>query len=177
MTLTYADYLEFPVDGMRHELVDGEHIVNPPPNLNHQTVLGNLYELVLELKHGGRARVLLAPCAVQLSPRDVVEPDLFAVAVENSHRLSLQRVTGPPDLCVEILSPGTSRYDLGRKLRLYERSGVREYWAVDAARRVLHQHWLDGQRFAVHEVADGIVCSRAFPGFDFALKRLFVDLL
>jgi hypothetical protein len=40
--LTYDDFVLFPDDGKRHELIDGEHYVTPSPNLKHQKVLGNL---------------------------------------------------------------------------------------------------------------------------------------
>ena len=44
--LTYDDFLQFPDDGQRHELIDGEHFVTPSPNLRHQTISGNLHALL-----------------------------------------------------------------------------------------------------------------------------------
>ncbi|HEX5759143.1 MAG TPA: hypothetical protein VF121_08110 [Thermoanaerobaculia bacterium] len=41
--LTYDDLLALPEDGLRHELIDGEHVVSPSPNTKHQRVSGNLY--------------------------------------------------------------------------------------------------------------------------------------
>lgn len=41
--LTYADFLLFPDDGKRHELIDGVHYVTPSPNLSHQELVGRLY--------------------------------------------------------------------------------------------------------------------------------------
>ena len=32
--LTYDDFLLFPDDGQRHELIDGEHYVTPSPNVD-----------------------------------------------------------------------------------------------------------------------------------------------
>ena len=40
--LTYDDYVLFPDDGLRHELIDGEHYVTPAPVLRHQRISGNL---------------------------------------------------------------------------------------------------------------------------------------
>jgi Uma2 family endonuclease len=44
--LTYDDFALFPDDGMRHELIDGEHYVTSSPNTRHQRILGRLYLLV-----------------------------------------------------------------------------------------------------------------------------------
>ena len=38
---------------------------------------------------------------------------------------------GPPDLVVEVLSPGTREIDLARKMALYAKYGVPEYWIID----------------------------------------------
>ena len=44
--LTYDDFVLFPDDGKRHEIIDGEHYVTPSPNLRHQRISGNLYWLI-----------------------------------------------------------------------------------------------------------------------------------
>ena len=44
--LTYDDFLLFPDDGKRHELIDGEHYVTPSPNTRHQRISGRLYLLI-----------------------------------------------------------------------------------------------------------------------------------
>jgi Uma2 family endonuclease len=41
--LTYDDFLLFPDDGQRHELIDGEHFVTPSPSTPHQRIVGNLH--------------------------------------------------------------------------------------------------------------------------------------
>jgi hypothetical protein len=44
--LTWDDYVLFPDDGQRHELIDGEHVVTPTPNRKHQAVSSNLHGLI-----------------------------------------------------------------------------------------------------------------------------------
>jgi hypothetical protein len=39
---TYDDFLNFPDDGKRHEIIDGEHFVTPSPNTKHQRVVVSL---------------------------------------------------------------------------------------------------------------------------------------
>ncbi|MSQ06726.1 MAG: Uma2 family endonuclease [Dehalococcoidia bacterium] len=73
----------------------------------------------------------LPPCDVVLSNHDVFEPDLLFVSNARSNIVTSANLQGAPDLVVEILSPGTARYDRGYKQALYSRQGVREYWLVD----------------------------------------------
>ena len=39
-----------------------------------------------------------------------------------------------PDHVIEILSPSTAKLDKTVKMKLYERSGIKEYWLVDPDR-------------------------------------------
>jgi Uma2 family endonuclease len=144
---TYEDYLRFPDDGNRYELIEGERFVTPAPSLKHQIVSMNLsYFLADFLRHNPHGRIFAAPCEVYLSREDVVQPDLLYVSNERAGRLTEKNVTGAPDLVVEILSDSTRRTDATRKLRLYERWGVREYWLIDPKRETARIHHRDGER-------------------------------
>jgi Uma2 family endonuclease len=129
---TYDDYLLFPEDGMRHEIIGGEHYVTAAPNVRHQDVSGNLYAELREVVRRKRlGRLYYAPLTVVLSTDDVVEPDLVFISNERLSIMREQGAFGAPDLLVEILSPSTKKKDETLKHRLYEASGVREYWIVD----------------------------------------------
>jgi Uma2 family endonuclease len=130
--LTYRDILALPDDLLRHELIDGEHIVSPAPILAHQRVVGNLYfHLRIYLERHPVGVALLSPLDVLLSEHDMVEPDLIYISEDRKRRqLNAKRLVGPPDLAVEVLSPATRRLDETRKLRLYESFGVSEYWLI-----------------------------------------------
>ena len=129
---TYEDFLHFPDDGKRHEIIDGEHYVTPSPNTKHQAVSMNLTRaFILYLEQHRHGRLFAAPFDVVLSDLDVVEPDLLYISHERLQVLTSQHVRGAPDLAVEILSPGTRKTDEVTKRQLYERFGVGEYWVVD----------------------------------------------
>src|SRR5438105_14930095 len=76
--LTYDDFVLFPDDGKRHELIDGEHYVTPAPNTRHQRISGKLYLMMgnwLEAHRVGQ--LFYAPYDVVISRFDIVEPDLL----------------------------------------------------------------------------------------------------
>jgi len=130
--LTYDDFVHFPDDGKRHELIDGEHYVTPSPNTRHQRIVRELLVLIAShLKLHPAGEIFGAPLDVVFSDFDVVEPDLLFVSSERARVLTDKNVQGAPDLVVEIGSPSTRRRDEKTKLQLYERFGVQEYWVVD----------------------------------------------
>ncbi len=130
--LSYDDWLDLPEDGRLYEILDGELFVSPAPSYRHQRISIKLLGFLIPfLARENRGEVLHAPLGVKLSDFDVPEPDLLVVLAAHRSRISENGVQGPPDLVVEILSPGTAGLDLGVKRQLYERFGVPEYWIVD----------------------------------------------
>jgi Uma2 family endonuclease len=130
--LTYEDFLNFPDDGKRHEIIDGDHYVTPSPVTKHQAVALNLtMALGSYLRQHPIGVVFFAPLDVVFSDFDVVEPDLLYISRARVGVLTDRHVRGAPDLVVEILSPGTRKTDETTKRRLYERFDVPEYWVVD----------------------------------------------
>ena len=139
--LTYDDLVRlFPEDdGLRHELIDGEHYVSPSPITRHQRVSGNLYFVLRShLEHHPTGQVFYAPFDIIFTPFDVVEPDLVYMSNGRAAMiLTSKNVQGTPDLLIEIGSPGTRKRDATIKRRLYEREGVSEYWIVDPHAEVI----------------------------------------
>ena len=138
---TYEDYRTAPSD-KRYELLDGDLVMTPSPNLKHQRVqlrLGRRLARFIEERALGE--IFIAPCDVVLSDTDVVQPDLLFVSRERGHLLSGgDNVRGAPDLVIEILSPATAERDWGYKRALYARHGVAEYWVVDPAVKTIWIH-------------------------------------
>jgi Uma2 family endonuclease len=137
--LTYDDFVLFPDDGKRHELIDGEHYVTPSPNLGHQRILGKLYLVIGNYLAAHRiGEVFFAPFDVVITEHDVVEPDLLYLSRERAAQVLVpEHVRGAPDLVVEITSTSTRTRDETIKRALYERTGVSEYWIVDPKSEVV----------------------------------------
>ena len=69
---------------------------------------------------------------MKLGPRGSArQPDILFVSVKHLDRLTPQRLDGPADLVIEIISNDSVRRDRYDKLREYGRAGVREYWVID----------------------------------------------
>ena len=111
---TYEDYLTTPED-TRYELLDGDLIMVPAPNLKHQELQFRLSQelgrFILDHEFG---KLFYAPCDVVLSDTDIVQPDLLFVSREREHLLSDgEKMRGAPDLAIEILSPSSADKDRG----------------------------------------------------------------
>lgn len=138
--LTYEDYAQFPEDGCQHEIIDGEHFVNPAPSTYHQAVSRRLqFSLYAQIELTKRGVVIDAPYDVQLFKHDILQPDLVVVLKEQQHIITLSRIEGTPDLVVEILSQSTASRDRRLKRDTYQRAGVREYWIVDPFEQNIEQ--------------------------------------
>jgi Uma2 family endonuclease len=181
MKLTYDDFLLFPDDGKRHELIDGEHCVTPSPNTKHQRVSGNLHFFIRAwLEEHPVGQVFYAPVDVVFSRFDVVEPDLLYLSNERvAEIVTSQHVTGAPDIVIEIGSPGTRKRDETIKRRLYDRSGVPEYWVVDPELDLVRVYRRAGDSFLrpreLTREAGDVLCTPHLPGLEIALSRVFAS--
>jgi len=178
---TYRDLVALPDDHLRHELIDGEHLVTPSPNTSHQTISLNLVRLLLPYLDEHRAgQLLCAPFDVKLSLFTVLVPDLvYFTADRFAHVVNEKHATAAPDLVIEILSPGTRRRDKGRKRAVYDREGAQEYWIVDpeaqsitALRRPHARGGLTDVTTASAAASD-VLASPLFPGLRIPLRDVF----
>ena len=175
--LTYDDLeaLSSQAHGDRFEIIDGELIVTPSPSWSHQIISANIFRaLDRHVYEENLGRAAYAPLDVRLTPDNVLVPDIIFIARERLHIAGPQTVDAPPDIVIEIFSPGTRRRDLVEKRDLYAQFGVREYWVVDPANRAVTVFERVGRMYQpVPAAADGSVLSRVLPEFRLALADAF----
>ncbi len=137
---TIEQLLALPDDGVRHELLDGVHIVTPAPAYLHQRVLQTFWhELYAALRGTETLVILSSPADIRLGPRTFVQPDLFVHRKDPGRRVREWAEVGVPVLAIEFLSPTTAARDRGAKRRIYQRAGVGEYWVVDLDARLVER--------------------------------------
>jgi Uma2 family endonuclease len=171
--LTYEDYCLLPDDGRRHEIIDGEHYVNPSPNTKHQMVVRNIfYPLWGYVREHHLGQVFVAPYDVVLSEFDVVEPDIVFVGVTRLGVITDANIQGAPDLVVEILSPSNRKYDEVVKFKRYDALGVSEYWIVDPDHETVRIHRRTAAGLAL-ATADDPISTPLLPGFGLPRRAIF----
>jgi Uma2 family endonuclease len=135
--LSVGEYLRMAESMRPMELVFGVVREPPAPRYGHQSLLTHLAARLYEhVSSRGLGQVCVAPVDVVLDGPNslVVQPDIVFVARERLHIVG-DCIRGAPDLVVEVLSPGTARYDRTTKLGWYRRYGVAECWLVDRRAR------------------------------------------
>jgi Uma2 family endonuclease len=171
---TYADYCRIPADRNRHEIIDGRHFVNPAPSPYHQLVSAQLCRhFVTLITDRDRGIVLTAPIDVHLGPGSVVQPDLVVLRPRSRCVVGDKKLTGVPDLLIEILSPSNPNYDRRTKRDRYERAGVREFWLVDPDAHLIEQLILRGNAFSVSVVCTDRIRLRVFRGIEIDLRKVW----
>jgi Uma2 family endonuclease len=124
--LTVEDLEDMPDDEYRYELDDGVLIVSPAPSNRHQLVVSRL-QMILGAACPPEFLVLTGP-GVNVNRFQHRVPDVAVIRTESFEEMYQVQ---PPVLAIEVASPRTRLYDLGRKKEVYERFGVRSYWIID----------------------------------------------
>ncbi|HCC38038.1 MAG TPA: Uma2 family endonuclease [Treponema sp.] len=176
---TYADYKAWELaEGERYELIYGEAYAMSAPNARHQATLMALIGQFYQYFRGKSCKVYPAPYDVRLffaedeSDDTVVQPDIVVVCDEKKR--GSEGCRGAPDFVAEILSPSNTVIEMGRKLKLYKKAGVREYWIVDPENNDIAVHrFEEGASSLNNYEATGTVEPAVFPGLVISLDEVF----
>jgi Uma2 family endonuclease len=184
-TYTYAEYAKWRFDEYV-ELIKGKvYKMSPAPRRVHQKLASKIFKkLSRYLDKCAPCEVYFAPFDVRLPQYDangelktdiytVVQPDICVIC--DPAKLDDAGCLGAPDLVVEILSPSTAKKDLNEKFKIYEESGVREYWIVFPENHVLHIYSLQNDQYelAAQYEKDGTANSIIFPDLELDIFELF----
>ena len=183
-SLTYEGYLALPETKQRYEIVDGVLLMAPAPTPYHQWVM---LEIAVRIKAFVNEMdigvVLVAPVdlLIQREPLHTRQPDILYLSTQRSgikgpsQLRGVQALEVPPDLVVEVLSPGNTRRDIGDKLEDYGRIGVRECWLVSPETETVEVLNLSAEEVRTVGVfgVDGILSSEVMGGFTLQLRDVF----
>lgn len=175
---TYEDYLKLPEEpGYRYEILEGFLVKEPAPSMHHQRVCRELVDQLKDFfdNFDPEGELFFAPLDVTLTIRNVLQPDILFVSGTRREIMRKERIDGPCDLVVEIMSPANRRKDRLQKMEIYRQAGIPHYWLADPEESTLEAFALKGKSYALI-VAAGPGDKFAhpdFPGLNLDLARIF----
>src|SRR5271154_68599 len=117
--MTARQFLELGEDppGVRLELVGGEVAVSPSPQPAHSFVIVRLIMLLGQYIEANDLGELHEDVDTIFGEYDVRRPDLLYFAKARIHLIGEKAMEGPPDLCVEVISPSSTTIDRKHKFK------------------------------------------------------------
>jgi len=155
--------------GVRLELIDGELIVSASPNPRHADVIANLTYILMGHIKPRKLGKLYPDTDVPFEKFVVRRPDLSFYASANLRRVTAERLLGPPDLCIEVLSPGNVDDDRTNKFNLYQKHRVPHYWMIDPDERTAECFKLVKGAYTLISSAGGDATAHFAPFPDLAI--------
>ena len=165
------EYFALGVTQERYELVNGLVMMSPSPRPRHWKMIQAVILQLAEFERVGGKVDIYGETDLQIDDLDVFRPDICVYASSSGGTIP-ERLTVPPDLVVEVLSPGTEAFDLITKKDEYERRAVKEYWVIDPVDARVRAWHREGGGFVETPVEGVSLPSRAIAGFMLDLQRL-----
>ena len=144
---TPADREAMPEDSRRVELIDGCLVVSPSPGRPHQDLVMALFRQ-LDAACPSGVTIYNVPFDYRLPDDSELVPDITVARRED---IGEKRITVPPLLVVEVISPSSRWMDPTVKRAKYQATGVPAYWIADPV----------APRLTVLELEDGEYVERA----------------
>jgi Uma2 family endonuclease len=176
--MTAEQYYAVSVEGDRKQLVDGAIVVSEPKAIHAVLQWRVAMALGTWVDAGDGRGIGMMPTDIRIDDYNVFGPDVLWFSEERRPADLDAYPEHVPDLCVEIRSASTWRYDIGAKKAAYERGGLTELWLVDDQSEtvlVYRRSRPDAPTFDIAlELAPGeTLTSPQLPGFELPLDRLF----
>jgi Uma2 family endonuclease len=170
---TFEQFEQYEDDGMKHELLQGEHIVQPPPNVRQSNIQHQLFHLLRPHVQQQRLGDMHIMAGFKLSSDTFLQPDVsFLRAVQIQAADPDGYYEGASAVAVEILTDSNNGIQLHLKMGQYFAHGSEEVWIVDPKARNVGIHHSNGKSQAIGE---GEFRSELFSEWSIPVHSLFRD--
>lgn len=175
LRMTADQFLEICNESENYELINGVVTVTPSPAPIHQHLTGEIFYQIRHFLESHPVGLVFVETDVHLgsdaSGDFVYRSEIVFYVGERAIGME-DKLFGPPDLVVEIVSRGSRRLDSETKLRDYERFGVREYWLFDPERHRMTAYLLRDNAFVESPITGDRFSCEAVPGFHLDVARV-----
>lgn len=165
---TAMEVFELLPEGTLCQVIENQLYMSPAPTFPHFLIVKSIYGKINDFVEKNKlGMVAFAPVDVYLDEKNVAQPDIFFIAQEREDTITTKGIKGSPDIIIEILSEGNASFDLGEKKNVYERNGVKEYFAVDCKTKKVNAFYPESGKYKEVTLKAGEVKSKL-------LKKTFV---
>src|SRR5262245_28291487 len=174
--VTAEEFARIPDDDYHYELVMGRVVRVSPPGGRHGALITRIAALLHQHVESQRVGAVLVTAGFKIAadPDTVREPDIAFVRAERipSSGIPDGYWPGPPDLAIEIRSPGDRLTSIRAKVADYLARGVRLVWVVDPAAKAVAVHRAHSPA-TILSVDDEIDGAEVIRGFSCRVARFF----
>ncbi len=180
---TFEDYEAICTEDFRCEYVDGVLIVHSPASFSHEDRIAFVGSLLRMFVSKHKLGHVLTSNAVMQIGENCLCPDVSFLSANHADRIKSERVHGPMDLVIEVLSKTTRSYDLGEKRACYREAQVPEIWLIDRAKGEFHVDWLETPAGGIQRTYQTLLLkhgrcqSRVLNGFWIDVEWLWAEPL
>ncbi len=175
---TYDDLMQLE-EGTLCELINGIIEMSPAPLIIHQIILKNLSKKIDDrIQESNKGLLLPAPVDLIIDEKNVVQPDLLFISLENIPKIRDKYIDFPPDIVIEIISPSSVVRDRYGKKELYQKMKIQEYWMLDIIHESIEILRLDNAghyQLSSYGAKNEIVKSQILEKFEFCFDDVKPD--
>jgi Uma2 family endonuclease len=173
--MTAEELFWLPDDGLRHELIKGEHLTMSPPGELHGAVTMNLSILLgqyIKSRNLGQMYAAETGFKLESNPDTVLAPDIAFIRRERVGVLTQKYRAGAPDLVVEVLSLDDRKRKVEDQTASWLGLGASVVWLVDPKQRTVDVRLADGRQNLL-TVDDELTGDDTVPGFRCRIAEIF----
>jgi Uma2 family endonuclease len=175
--LTEEDMYSLPDDDRHYELQAGQLISEPTPGGRHGRICANvMFEVMSHIRRHdlGVAYTNDGGYVLARNPDTVRGPDISFLRKARFEEVgdTPKAIPGPPDLAIEVLSPGDTRSLIHARVADYLAAGTPLVWIVDPERKQVtaYRELLAPRILRAADTLDG---EDVLPGFSVQVGELF----
>ena len=164
--MTEAQFYQMADEDSDWEYIAGRIVMHSPASDRHENVFRFLLTLFSNfLDERGGAVVSGSRYPMRLDAQWSPEPDILVVRDSRTDLMSPQRLEGPADMVIEIVSESDPGFDYREKHPRYREARIEEIWIVNPFNQTVFVDKLGVGGYVSKELSSGKLDSQVISGF------------
>jgi Uma2 family endonuclease len=170
--LSFETFEKYEDDGMKHELIQGEHVITPPATIGRGRIRQNFHDALRPYVRDRQFGEVYISAGFKLPLDTFLRPDASFIRKSQIERTDPDGyLEGAPALAIEVASESNTAAQLDLKMEVYFAHGAEEVWIVYPKTRRVRAHFPDGHS----ETLASDLQSALFPGWSASLSAIFSE--